>query len=229
MVDGPSVADSSVQVKAAAFMTAPRYEAVWARNIIERSLKAAGVPLNVSGGVFYGQCMQKMLVDAVAAGIDYAVTVDFDSLFTHGDVSRLLGIMATRPDIDALAALQSRRGGLTPLFTIAGVDGPVESDGSPMRVSTAHFGLTVIRLSSLAKVPKPWFWCTPTESGDWVANVSIDDDVFFWKRWAAAGLSVFVDPSTSIGHYEEVVACFDADGNHRFVYPKDWHIEAFGC
>jgi hypothetical protein len=207
------------QKKVGAFMTAPRYEAVWARNKIDVALQQAGVPLTVSGGVFYGQCMQLMLEQAIDNGIELALTVDFDSVFRASDVKQLLGMATERDDIDALASLQCRRSMKFPLFT-RGTETEVTFDG-PIQVDTAHFGLTVIKLDKLATVPKPWFWCKPNNDGRWATD-KIDDDIYFWHAWKQAGLSVWVDPSASIGHLEEVITQFDENGNHEFVYQNEW-------
>ena len=46
--------ESTKELKVTALLTAPRHEIVFARNYIEIALRHAGVPLAVSGGVFYG-------------------------------------------------------------------------------------------------------------------------------------------------------------------------------
>ena len=206
-------------VKVAAFMTAPRYESTWCRNMIETAVKDAGIPLVVSQGVFYGQCMQNMLHDAITAGVELAITVDFDSIFTGDDLKYLINQMATRK-WDALASLQSRRSMPYPLFT-KGKDGFIEFEGEPLEVSTAHFGLTGILLDKLADVPKPWFHSSPGPDGCW-GEGKVDDDICFWRAWSEAGLKVWVDPNLSIGHVEEMVSLFDPTGKHTFQYPNDW-------
>lgn len=210
--------------KISAFMTAPRYESTWARNMIESALKEAGIPLVISQGVFYGQCMQRMLEDAVDAGVEIAITVDFDSIFTADDVKYLLSQMRDEK-YDALAALQSRRSMPYPLFT-KGVSQAVEFNGEPIEVSTAHFGLTAINLKKLAKVEKPWFFSLPDEDGSW-GEGKTDDDIHFWRQWAKAGNKVFVDAALSIGHMEEMIAYFDENGKHQFRYPNDWFEENY--
>ena len=99
-----------MDVTVAAVMTAPRYECTSARSRIERSLSDAGIPLTISGGVFYHQCMQTMLEDLCSKSVDYAITVDFDSIFTAKMVHRLISIVAQQPEIDALASIQPKRG-----------------------------------------------------------------------------------------------------------------------
>jgi hypothetical protein len=209
-------------IKVGAFMTAPRYCNTWARNIIDASLKRCGIPLVVSGGVFYGQCMQRMLEDAIEIGVDLAITVDFDSIFTPADVMKLINTISARSDIDALASMQSRRGMPYPLFTNGGY--VAEFQGDPIKVDTAHFGLTAIKLDRLKDIPKPWFLSQPDENGQWLKQ-KIDDDVYFWHKWRDNDRTLYVDHECSIGHMEEMISLFDGSGKHTFVYPNDWYEE----
>lgn len=220
-----------IPIKAAAIMTAPRYENTYARNHIERALKDIGIPLTVSGGVFYGQCMQMMLEDLAASDCDYAVTIDFDSLFTANQLRRLLNWIITRDEIDAITGLQVRRGKPVMLGTAPGgkdVEGgkQIEWDGNPIKGTTAHFGLTVLDLKKLATVQKPWFVSTPDKNGRWTEDKT-DDDVNFWLRWKEAGNSVYFDPGVRLGHLEEMVAIHDEHMNATHIYPADWERAAY--
>lgn len=223
-------------VTVGAFLTAPRYELVWSRNCIGNALAEMQIPLAVSGGVFYGQNMQRMLEDAVAKGIQFALTIDGDSAFTSQHVKDLLSAIVSDDGIDAIAAMQCRRGMPFPIMTVADavVNGECEHgatsmfavDGSPIRVRTAHFGLTLIRLDRLKDVPKPWFWSKPDANGQW-ANDKLDDDIYFWKNWEKAGRTVYVDPQVRIGHVEEIVVTFDENLQPRHSYPADWWAHHF--
>lgn len=214
--------DLGKDVRVTALMTAPRYEAVYARNQIDRALNENGIPLCVSGGVFYGQCMQRMLSDAVEAGIDYAITVDFDSMFTGKHVKRLLSIVVQEEHIDALAALQPRRG----TGEVLGSPKDPEStemlwEGKPLEVRTAHFGLTVLDLNKLKNVPKPWFHASPDAEGDW-GDDKIDDDVSFWMAWEKAGNSVYLDPGCRLGHLQELISIFDENMQVKHLMTGEW-------
>jgi hypothetical protein len=212
----------STEFKVAAMMTLPRYENVYCRNVIDAALLEIGIPLQTAQGVFYGQCMQRLFDRGIKAGIDLAITIDFDSVFTGKDIMKLLQVMANNPHIDACAAMQARRGQHFPLMTISG-EKEVVWDGAPLKVSTAHFGLTAIRLNKLAEMPKPWFWSTPGTEGDWEDDSGkIDDDIYFWKAWGACGNSVYVDPNVCIGHMEEMVAIHDQNMQIVHMYPKAW-------
>jgi len=213
-------------VKIAAVMTAGRYENTWARNQIELALKTLGIPLTVSGGVYYGQCMQRMFEQLVDTDCELIVTIDGDSIFTAKQLQRLVDIISQERQIDALVGMQVRRGKADMLGSIEGQTS-VEWNGYPVKVTSAHFGLSVIRVESLRKVEKPWFAAKPNESGMWEGS-KIDDDVWFWKQFNAAGCGVYIDPGVRIGHLEEVITVFDEKMIPIHVYPADWS-EKNGC
>lgn len=208
------------KIRIAALMTAPRYESVWARSNIERALNQCGIPLAVSGGVFYGQCMQRMFNDVVSQNADYILTVDFDSIFTKHHLDRLLGYIVNRDDIDAITAVQPKRGTGTILAT-RGKEEDLVWDGNPIQVKSAHFGLTVIRVESLKKVAKPYFLGVADSDGEWITD-KVDDDVWFWKQWDKAGNTLYIDPGCRLGHLEEVVTVFDENMELQHIYPNDW-------
>jgi hypothetical protein len=215
--------ETTKNIKIVAFMTAPRYENTWARNYIEIALRRSGIPLAVSGGVFYGQCMQMMMEQAINDGADVGLTVDFDSVFTKDHIDLLLSKLVFDDKIDAVCAMQCRRGGRTPLAS-CGEQKQVETDGQPMQVKTAHFGLTAIDLHKLKNVPKPWFWSQPAPDGTWT-DAKTDDDIWFWRQWEKAGNSIYMDTNCQIGHLEEVVTHFvEVDGKYEqtHTYPSDW-------
>ena len=226
-------ADATVEqyldLKVGAYMSLPRYESVAARTIIERALKPLKIDLTTTTGVFWGQCMQRMFQGAVEKELDWILTIDYDSVFSSTQLSRLMETFATHPEIDALAALQCRRGTPYPLMTTGknAQDDNVEIDGSPVKVVTAHFGLTLIRVDSLKKTPKPWFYAEPEKNGDW-GDGRLDDDIWFWHQWRLAGHTIYVAPNVSIGHVEETVACFDEHLNPQHLYVSDWRKQNKG-
>lgn len=207
-------------LRVAGLMTAPRHEITWARTHIQKALSGLNIPLTVSGGVFYGQCMQRMLTQLLETEATHALTVDFDSVFTTDDVRRLLNVIAQLDDVDALAAIQPKRGSGTILGSV-GQASTFEWDGLPIQVRTAHFGLTVIDLEKLRCTPKPWFIAVADENGDF-EDGHIDDDVHFWKQWERAGNTVAIDPGVRLGHLEEMVTMYDENMQKIHLYPKQW-------
>jgi hypothetical protein len=208
------------EAKVSAVMTCGRYEAVFARSMIEAALREVGIGLMYSQGVFYGQCMQKMLSDVVDIGADIVLTIDGDSIFKAEHIRRLLNLIVNDDEIDALASLQVRRGIKDALGFHKGKTS-IEWNGSPVQLTSAHFGLTALKVDKLRNVKKPWFFAQPDPDGDWTKD-RIDDDIWFWKQWEEAGNTLFLDPGCRIGHLEEMVATFDDNLNPVHVYPGDW-------
>jgi len=208
-------------VKIAAYMTLPRYEAVAARTIAEAALRPLGIGLATSQGVFWGQCMQRMFNEAIEAGMDWILSIDSDSLFNTQHVSDLLDEFGNHPGADAMAALQCRRGKGFPLMTVAGTDKIECNSLDPIKVATMHFGLTLIRVDSLKEVPKPWFFSQPDKDGEY-GDDRLDDDIWFWHQMRLAGKKIYVTPRVSIGHLEETVACFDEHLNPKHEYIHEW-------
>jgi hypothetical protein len=188
---------------------------------MEHSFRKLGIPLIVSGGVYYGQCMQIMMEDAIRAGVEYILTVDGDSVFTAEQLQRLISIaVQEKESIDALCAMQVRRGKKSILGTLEGHTSATWN-GYPLRLDTAHFGLTIINAKKLAEVPKPWFFCQPSSTGGWDDD-KIDSDVWFWCQWKKAGRTLYMDPGCRIGHLEEMVAIHEEDMSITHMYPAEW-------
>lgn len=207
-------------IKVSAVMTAGRYEAVFARNAIDAALRESGIGLMNSQGVFYGQCMQRMMEEVCEIDADLIVTIDGDSVFNAEHIKRLISIVAQEEKIDALAPLQLRRGKCDALGYCEGKS-TVEWNGYPVQLTSAHFGLTVLRVDKLRKCKKPWFFSQPDENGEW-GDRRIDDDIWFWKQWQEAENTLYMDIGCRIGHLEEMVAVFDENFQPTHVYPNDW-------
>ena len=207
-------------LKVAAILSRPRFGLNDFWDSATAALRPFGIPLRSFKGVFWGQCMQRAFNECVDQGIDWIVTLDYDSLITAKHIDTLFGWLGKRPDIDAIAALQCRRGQPFPLMTCGG-NVKVELDGNPIKVTTSHFGLTVLRVESLKKCKKPWFFGQPDANGEW-SDDRMDDDIWFWHQWRLAGNTIYVAPDCSIGHMEEMVAEFGPDMQARHVYPREW-------
>lgn len=241
-----------VRVKCAAVMTVPRVGWLDARGVAEEALRHWSIPILARTGVFWAEGLQNMLKMAVAEGYDWILTIDFDSMFTAEHVARLMGRLAADPTIDAVAAMQPRRKTHTP---IGFAEGSANANGTGLiRVSAAHFGLTLIRTSALMRTPLPWFLGVPNADGEWLeqkpafgsddrvleairtlrdaaslGDNQIDADVWFWKQWARAGNTVFIDPECCIGHLEVGCVYFEPvtrDGKRtleaRTLAPDEW-------
>ncbi len=218
------------KMKIAGVMSAPRL--LFSDNITcwAKALLPFGICQYVTGGAFWGQCLERAMVEAVK-DFDWIMTVDYDSVFDRENVAKLLRLAAENPHADAIAPLQMKRGrtGSKPLFVIRDHVGQVVTEidaatfNQPLvKVQTAHFGLTMIRVSALKDLPHPWFLGVPNKDGQWEEG-RVDDDIYFWHQWEKAGKSLYVAPRVVIGHWEGVVSWPDKDFNVIHQYPTEFH------
>jgi len=192
------------------------------------AILSLGIGIRKHTGAFWGQCLTRAIKEEVEAGAEYILTVDYDSLYTRNDVEALLSAAMRHPDADAIASLQSSRTKATPLMTIRGDDGKILREVPPeyfagelTRVSTAHFGLTLIKVAALLETPRPWFCGVPDEDGEW-GDGRIDDDVHFWKQFAAAGKALYLANRVPIGHAELMVRWPGRDLAAVYQHPSEY-------
>jgi len=160
-------------------------------------------------------------------GKEFVLTLDYDSVFSHEDVLELYRIMKSDETIDAVVALQSRRGCDEVLFSF-GKDGPrnVQTDVFSWRttqVKTGHFGLTMFRASSLKKFPHPWMTPRPGKDNKWSDKEGrVDVDMDFWHQWEKAGFSLHLANRVAIGHVEEFIKWPSMDGKPIVQSVRDY-------
>lgn len=244
------------KVKVAAAMSLPRLGFNDSWGSIADAFRPFGIPVHRYTGAFWSQCLERVLDKFVEDEVDWAITLDYDSVFTPNQLSVLLRTFAAHPEIDAMCALQRKRAAETALLGVDGLttdDEVVVETNNPVQVSTAHFGLTLIRMSALKRTPKPWFWGLPAPSGRWKGddmdfpvderweNVSqaiyenygikpeqqqkTDPDIWFWRQWERAGNTVAFMPGVSIGHLEIYCSHFEDDGTPAITNVDDWMRE----
>src|SRR6185369_4308312 len=80
-----------------------------------------------------------------------------------------------------------------------------------------HFGLTMIRASSLDRLEKPWFKAIPDLNGEWEAG-HIDEDIYFWINAMANHWNVCLANEVRIGHLQRIVAWPKSDFTPMFQY-----------
>ena len=197
--------------KVAAVMSMPRLGFTDNFMCAQNALNKLGIEVRPFTGAFWGQCLQRGIETLIAEGFDYILTIDYDTLFTEQNVKTLIRLMALHPEVDALCPLQSARGWNSPLLTMALPDGMVADkiprnhfDGDMVQLKTGHFGLTMIRVAALKDMPKPWFWGKPAPDGTW-GDGHIDDDIYFWRQFEAAGKKLFNANRVVVGHCELMV------------------------
>lgn len=207
-------------IKIAAVMSVPRvgWNDHW--GCVFAALRPFNIPIRKATGPFWGQCMQRMFQGCVKDGLDWILSIDYDTIFKAESLDKLMGIFGRNPNIDALAALQARRHGDTPLMSIKGQKG-VEIEGDTVQVDTAHFGLTLIRVEALKEVEKPWFMPKPNADNEW-GDGRMDDDIWFWHQFKKAGKIVCVAPRVNVGHLQLMVSDFDENFQVRHTFVPDW-------
>lgn len=167
------------------------------------------LPLGISRfgrtGAYWGKALASGIEDAIATGAEYVLTMDYDTLFRQSDVEDLLAFMANNPEADALVPVQMGRMNDKILMNPKSEPGRkgithAELDQNYFQIRTGHFGLSLFRASSFAKLKKPWFRPTFKEDG----SHEYDDDIVFWLNFEECGLKVFLAPRVVIGHIEWV-------------------------
>jgi len=189
------------------------------------------IPIRRHTGAFWGQCLTRAIEEALTHDLpDAILTIDYDTVFTGAHLETLIKLMEDNPHVDAVAPIQSSRGKKTILTTIRGENGkPIAQIsretmmGDLVRAATAHFGLTLIRVSALRKMSVPWFWSKPTDDGRWYDDRSkVDDDIWFWKQWEAAGNSLYLAPRVAVGHAEQMIIWPDKTMQAMYQHPSEF-------
>lgn len=195
-----------------------------------RTLAATGISAIRKSGVFWGQALQgcfELTIDTAP----YILTIDYDSVFKPEDVVALYRVMEQHPEADAVCSIQSGRERTTPLMTVSGADGknraildPEEMANDLLELRTGHFGLTMLRTSSLRKLGKPWFMHKPDQDGGW-GDGRVDDDIYFWLKWREAGLRLFQANRIVVGHAQMVISWPDRHLETIHQYAPQWESE----
>lgn len=215
-------------MKVAAVMSVPRLGFMDNFFSAFQALIPLGIPLSRGTGAFWGQCLERTMTDALATGVDAVLTLDYDTIFTAANVQALIGLARSMPDVGAFAALQQARSTQFPLMTITGEDGKNITtvtretlDADTIKVSTAHFGCTLIMAAALRAVPKPWFVGVPDPSGGW-GEGRIDDDIYFWKQFEKAGQAAHVANRVVVGHLELMIRWPNINLEPTYQHPNDF-------
>lgn len=215
--------------KVAAVMSTPRLGFMDNFFASYQALVPLGISLRKHTGAFWGQCLTRAIEQTLAEGEpDYLLTLDYDTVFDRRAMEDLLLTALRHPEADALAPLQASRTRELPLMTMHDADGrplaevPADTFAADVTpVATAHFGLTLIKTRALRRLPKPWFLGKPDANGDW-GDGRTDDDIHFWRQWAAAGLSLYLANRVPVGHAELMVRWPGRDLKAIYQHPSDF-------
>ena len=175
------------------------------------------IPLIKEQGAFWGQCLERGMQNQIDTDADAILTIDYDTIFTLADAKYLIQLMADHPEADAIVPIQVGRSGMQALVSMKSKSGQLRSmvpktefEPELTRITTGHFGLTLIRTSSLLKLPHPWFWGQPGPDGQWNQG-RMDDDIYFWNKMEKAGMTVYSANRIVLGHLELVATWPDEE------------------
>jgi hypothetical protein len=194
-----------------------------------RTVHDLGCPVIGMTGAFWGQCLERIMETAMANDpkVKYLLTVDYDTIYTPSMV-RIIRRLADEHSCDAVFGVQCKRDEPQVMATVIGDNGEQrlnfawEEIREPLlKCRTGHFGLTLIRVESLKKLPKPWFMEHPSDRGDW-GDGHVDADIHFWKQWHDAGLSLHQANRVKIGHAQQVITWPDIQWKARHQYMNEW-------
>jgi len=219
-----SPASDKDHIRVQAIMTTPRYGLTSTFGAIEEALGPLGVPLRMTFGVFWTQCITRAIEETLSGPVEkrpqFILTIDSDGAFTQQDVAKLVCHLVDNPDLDIVVPMQAKRqnGGL-----LATSNGPVNLTHRLVPIRTGHFGLTLFRASLFDRLPKPWFVGVPDSEGGWDdAKGKVDDDIHFWLQCEKAGAKVALATDVKLGHIEEMVAWIGPDLQTRYQHISEW-------
>jgi len=212
------------QIKIIAGMTIPRLSFTHTWACAQSVVKQLGINIWTDNSVYWEAGLSRLMHRAIDKGCEWFLSLDFDSVFCTEDVRQLLSL-AVSSDADIIFAAQMKRGRDSKIIaTVRDADGETLRFGEQpkpipeplLKVRTGHWGMTAVRLSSMARVPEFWFPNTD-ENGLW-----LDPDMAFWGKAEAAGLNVYLAPNIRIGHMQEVVLWPDPVLRPLEQYIGDW-------
>lgn len=191
----------------------------------QQTLSALSIPIEIIEGCFWWQQLSEGMEKHLEQGIEFVLTMDYDSVFTEHQVLELYRLLKAYPEFDALCALQSKRGGakvlLAELPESIGETGEDVFDMPVTRILTGHFGLTMFRGDALREQPRPWMNPLPNKEGRW-ANENIDADISFWMHWLEQERKLGVASHVAIGHIQEMVTWPDENFEPIHQHMQDY-------
>ena len=217
-------------IKTVALLSCPRlgFNTFWGET--QLALSSFQIPIWQSQSAYWDHGIENLMELALKRGMDWIITLDYDSIISAKNVDELLVMLASSPEYDALCTIQRKRNNVTPLFS-TGEAKMCKIPSCPMDILQGHFGLTIIRTDILKKMPKPWFQGVPGKNGRWSDDDRIDPDIYFWKNLRSVGGKVGLAPIV-IGHMELMISDYaivpgtDNHGHQQDTYvPRDLTVQ----
>lgn len=196
--------------KITALMSIPRI--IFADNLFcaMEAFVPLGIKLQRRTGVYWSHSLTAGMEAAIEEGVEYIITLDYDTTFTVDDVAKLIRLMDLHPDADAINGVQLKRDSEANMLTIRDENWNLVETHTGMfqdeltKLSTAHFGLTIFRAERLKDLPRPWFNQEPNAEGNW-GEGCIPPDIYFWRLWEREGRTLYQANDVRLGHIELMV------------------------
>jgi hypothetical protein len=170
-----------------------------------------GIPLAKWTGAYWHHGIDQLLTSAIEQNFDYAITTDYDSIYTPRHVRRLVELMMENRDATAIFGVQVKRDTPQLLYGRKADDGswvdevPLDAFACELTQADAgHFGLTAFDLTKLRTLAKPWLIGQPDEHGGW-GKGSTHPDVYFWRHLGECGHTFYQANNVRVGHIEQSV------------------------
>jgi len=217
---------SNLQRDVMFFMSLPRLAFTDNMFSAVNAVKGLGLYGERFSGAFWEQGMENLLERAIEKGYKYGLAIDYDTFYTKYHILDLYDIAERNPEVGIVVPLQPRRGNKYPMsglfqdpegHNVVVSKGPFENGIKP--VDTAHFGLTMIRLSELSKLKKPWFESKTNEQGNWHRGHK-DADVNFWIKCKNAGIIAML-AEVWIGHLQLMCSFCGSVENNFVTYHEE--------
>lgn len=216
------VANAAYLRKIRGVQSVPRLLFTEQANCTIQTVRQLGIDVHMMQGAFWGQCLERGFDAAIASGCEWILTFDYDTVFSVSDIEKMAMLLEQDPTIDAMAPLQLRRGDDNPILNAKKEAPDLSQLRGPVTDATmAHFGCTLIRVSALKKMARPWFWGQPGKDNKWEEG-RLDDDVYFWKKFIEAGNRLCVASRVSVGHMQLLVTWPD-----EYCRPIRQHVHQF--
>lgn len=191
-----------------------------------KALAQCGIPWYRCTGAEWGPTLEQGIEKYLEEkpDLELLLVMDHDSVFLPEQVRRLVRLAAEYPEFDAIAPIQVKRGTGQWLFQPTDLSAPPDLDAAELLpIRSAHFGLTVLRVAGLRRMPHPWFFGQPGADGRW-RHPRPTVDGSFWEKWNACGLTLALATRVAIGHLELTVSWPGARlGEHVHQYIGDYH------
>lgn len=202
----PVPSSRPLRERVAVAMTVPRLCFSDSMNSMVHACSVLDIECVQRSGAYYDVGIEASIDHAIGLGVEYVITADYDSVFSPEDIQRLVALADRTPDAAAIAPVQAGRCSDGPILGLTEDVTAAQWWSDMVRVHQAHFGLTLLRVSALKELPKPWF-----RHKDHADGTRVDADVQFWRNLAATGKSLYLSPAVSIGHIETLISWFTDD------------------